>query len=86
MTTTRIAKAGTFDIPLNGLASTEVTLLPQTLSGTGYTAQSWSCRAGGANLVAGTDYHLITPGDPMAGIAVTVRANAAVSCTLRVSP
>ena len=86
VTTTRINKAGTFDIPLNGLASTEVVLLPQSLSGTGYTPQSWGCRAGGADLVAGTDYHLITPGNPMAGIAVTVRANAAVSCTLRVSP
>ena len=86
VTTTRIAKAGTFDIPLNGLASAEVVLLPQSLDGTGYTAQSWSCRAGGADLVAGTDYHLVVPGNPMSGIAVTVRANAAVACTLRVSP
>jgi hypothetical protein len=86
VTTTRIAKAGTFDIPLNGIASAEVVLLPQSLDGTGYTAQSWSCRAGGADLVAGTDYHLVVPGNPMSGIAVTVSANAAVSCTLRVSP
>jgi hypothetical protein len=86
VTTTRIAKAGTFDIPLNGLASAEVVLLPQSLDGTGYTAQSWSCRAAGVDLVAGTDYHLVVPGNPMSGIAVTVRANAAVACTLRVSP
>ena len=64
VTTTRIAKAGTFDIPLNGVASTEVVLLPQSLDGTGYTAQSWSCRAGGANLVAGTDYHLVDARQP----------------------
>lgn len=86
VTTTRIAKAGTFDIPLNGIPSDDVVLLPQSLTGTGYTAQGWTCRAGGADLVVGTDYSLVVPGDPMAGIEVTVSANAAVSCTLRVSP
>jgi hypothetical protein len=86
VTTTRIAKAGTFDIPLAGVASADVVLLPQSLDGTGYTAQAWECRAGGADLVVGTDYVLIEPGNPMAGIEVTVSANAAVSCTLRVTP
>jgi hypothetical protein len=86
VTTTRIPKAGTFDIPLNGIPSDDVVLLPQSLTGTGYTAQGWTCRSGGTDLVAGTDYSLVVPGDPMAGIEVTVSANAAVSCTLRVSP
>jgi hypothetical protein len=85
VTTSRIAKAGTFDIPLDGVASKEIQLIPQPFASTGYTAQSWVCRAGGLDLTA-ADYHQIVPGDPMSGIAVTVRANAAVSCTLRVTP
>ncbi len=86
VTTTRIAKAGTFDIPLNGVPSDDVDLIPQSFDATGYTPTSWGCRAGGVDLVEGTDFHLLTPGSPGAGIEVTVRANAAVSCTLRVSP
>jgi hypothetical protein len=84
VTTTRIVKAATFDIPLPGVASTRVQLIPQSLAGTGYTAQSWSCRAAGANLIPGTDYSLID-GDPAKGIDVTVTGNAAVSCTMKVS-
>jgi hypothetical protein len=85
VTTTRIEKSGTFDISLAGLTSTEVVLLPQSLEGTGYTAQSWACRAKGVNL-GPSDWHLVNPANLMEGIAVTVRTNAAVSCTLRVSP
>ena len=53
VTTTRLVKAGTFDIDLDGIASTEVELVPQSLVGTGYTATGWGCRAAGADLVAG---------------------------------
>ena len=86
VTTTRIAKAATFDIPLSGIPSAAVELVPQSFAGTGYTPASWGCRAGGSNLVEGTDWELITPGVPGDGIEVTVSASAAVSCTLRVSP
>jgi hypothetical protein len=85
VTTTRIAKAGTFDIPLNGIPSATVDLVPQSFDGTGYTPSSWSCRAGGVALTQGSDYDLIT-GNAGDGISVTVSANAAVSCTLSVSP
>ncbi len=86
VTTTRIAKAATFDIPLSGIPSAVVELVPQSFAGTGYTPASWGCRAGGSDLVQGTDWDLITPGVPGDGIEVTVSATAAVSCTLRVSP
>jgi prepilin-type N-terminal cleavage/methylation domain-containing protein len=86
VTTTRITKAGTFDIPLNGIASATVDLIPQSFDGTGYTPVSWNCRAGGASLAQGSDWDLITPGTPGDGISITVSANAAVSCTLSVSP
>ncbi len=85
VTTSRIAKAATFDIPLSGIPSADVQLIPQSLDGTGYSARSWSCRARGQDLVAGTDFSLIDPLDPTAGINVTVAANAAVSCTLKVA-
>lgn len=85
VTTTRILKSGTFDVPLVGVASAEVELVPQAFTGTGYTPVAWSCRAGGADLVEGADYSTITPGDPGGGIAVLVRASAAVSCTLEVT-
>lgn len=86
VTTSRIVKAGTFDIELNGIPSDTVELVPQSFDGTGYSPQSWNCRAGGANLTLGTDYNLITPGMPGDGISITVAANQAVSCTLSVSP
>ena len=86
-TTTRIAKAGTFDIALNGVPSDTVDLVPQSFEGTGYTPVSWNCRAGGADLVQGPggDYELISA-DPADGITITVSAEEAVSCTLSVSP
>ena len=86
VTTSRIVKAGTFDIALNGVPSDTVDLIPQSFDGTGYAPSSWNCRAGGTDLVQGTDYTLITPGVPGDGITITVSANAAVSCTLKVSP
>ena len=86
VTTSRIAKAATFDIPLNGVPSTSVDLIPQSFEDTGYAPASWNCRSGGADLTLGSDYDLITPGTPGDGISVTVSANAAVSCTLSVSP
>ncbi len=86
VTTTRISKAGTFDIPLNGVASDTVELVPQSFDGTGYTPQTWNCRAKGADLAEGTAWQLLESGNPGAGIAVTVAADQAVSCTLSVSP
>jgi hypothetical protein len=93
VTTTRVVKAATFDINLAGIASSEVVMRPQPFDATGYTAQAWGCRAAGADLVAGASipvgdsgFRLIDPLNPMAGIGVTVSGNAAVSCTLRVTP
>lgn len=86
ITTTRIAKAGTFDVALNGVPSDTVDLVPQSFDGTGYTPSSWNCRAGGSDLTQGSDWDLITPGVPGDGISITVTANAAVSCTLSVTP
>ena len=86
VTTTRIVKAATFDIALNGVPSDTVDLVPQSFDGTGYTPASWNCRAGGANLTQGSDWDLITPGVPGDGITITVDANQAVACTLNVSP
>lgn len=82
VTTSRVSKAGSFRIDLSGIPSTVVELVPQPLAGTGYAAESWSCRAGGAD----HPFSLIEPGNPAAGVSVEVRANAAVSCTLRVVP
>ena len=84
VTTTRIAKSGTFDIALDGVASDTVELVPLPLDGTGYVASNWSCKAGGVDL--GGAYSLIDPGDPAAGVSVTVNANQAVSCTMFVVP
>jgi hypothetical protein len=93
VTTTRVVKAATFDINLAGIASTEVVMLPQPFDATGYTAQTWGCRAVGEDLVAGASipagesgYRVIDASNPMAGIGVTVSGDAAVSCTLRVTP
>jgi hypothetical protein len=84
ITTSRVVKSGTFQVDLAGVPSSSVELIPQPLTGTGYVAQSWSCRAGGAELTQGSDFDLIT-GDPADGITVTVRANAAIGCTLSVA-
>ncbi len=84
VTTTRVAKSGTFDIALDGVPSDTVDLVPQSLDGTGYVADSWSCKAGGADL--GGAYSLIEPGNPVAGVTITVTANQAVSCTMFVRP
>lgn len=86
VTTTRISKAATFDIPLSGVPNLTVDLIPQSLAGTGYTPTSWGCRAGGDDLTQGSDWDYITPGVPGDGISVTVSASSAVSCTMRVSP
>ncbi|MCB0965888.1 MAG: hypothetical protein KDB37_03555 [Ilumatobacter sp.] len=86
VTTTRISKAGTFDIPLSGVASATVELIPQSFDGTGYTPQSWACRARGSDLPQGGSWQLLQAGSPGAGISVTVAADQAVSCTLSVSP
>lgn len=86
VTTTRIQKAGTFEVPLEGVAFRDVELYPQaSFDGTGYTPQSWSCRAGGTNLQLGTHYWALGA-SAGAGIRVRVRADQAVACTLRVSP
>lgn len=82
VTTSRVSKAGSFRIDLSGIPSTVVELVPQSLAGSGYAAESWSCRAGGAD----HPFSLIETGNPAAGVSVEVRANAAVSCTLRVVP
>jgi hypothetical protein len=84
VTTSRVAKSGTFNIAFGGVASDTVDLIPQSLDGTGYAADSWSCRSGGADM--GGAYSQIDAGDPAAGVQVTVTANQAVSCTLLVVP
>lgn len=91
VTTTRAAKSGTFDVDLAGEVSRPVRLSPQAsdlavAEGIGYRGADWSCRAAGKDLVEGTDFTLVDPADPGVGIDVTVRANAAVSCTLLVAP
>ncbi len=85
VTTSRINKSGTFDVPFGGSSSANVDLVPAPLDGTGYVAVGWSCAAGGVDLVEGTDWSLISAGDPGAGINLTVTPNAAVSCTLEVA-
>jgi prepilin-type N-terminal cleavage/methylation domain-containing protein len=82
-TTSRIDKAATFDVPLKGMSSKEVELVPQELDGTGLAAQSWMCKAGGVELDSGS-YSTID-GDAAQGVRVTVRSDQAVSCTLTVS-
>lgn len=81
VTTTRINKSGTFDVPFGGSASATVQLVPQSLDGTGYVATGWSCAAAGSPL----SHTLITAGDPGAGVELTVTPNAAVSCTMEVA-
>jgi hypothetical protein len=84
VTTSRIAKSGTFDINLAGEASSTIQLVPSATdlaSSGGFTAQTWSCRSRGADL----PFTQLDPYDPAAGIELTVRANGAVSCTLTVA-
>lgn len=84
VTTSRVAKSGTFDIDLGNGSSRPVQLVPSAgdLTKAGYQATGWQCRARGADLVQGTDFTLLEAGNPAAGINLTVRANGAVSCTL----
>lgn len=86
VTTTRIQKARTFQVDLSGVPSRTVELVPQDLTGTGYSASGWGCRAGGADIAEGAGFDLIEAGNPAAGVSVTVSSNAAVSCTLAVTP
>jgi prepilin-type N-terminal cleavage/methylation domain-containing protein len=83
VTTSVIARAATFDVSLGALAEKAVEVVP--VADALYTAQSWSCRAGGADLVQGSDWSLITPGNPADGISVKVRADRAASCTMTVT-
>jgi prepilin-type N-terminal cleavage/methylation domain-containing protein len=83
VTTNRIAKSGTFDIAIEGVASNTVDLVPQNLSGSGIGATGWSCRAGGADVPGA--WSLLEAGNPAAGISVTVTANQAMSCTMQVT-
>ena len=85
ITTNRINKAATFDVGFGGSTSKTVQLFPQSFDGTGYAPVAWSCRAGGADLAEGSDWSLISAGNPGGGINVTVTPNAAVSCTLEVA-
>lgn len=83
VTTSRIAKSGTFDINLAGEASSTVQLVPSETdlgASGGFTARSWECRSRGADL----PFTLLDPYNPAAGIELTVQANGAVSCTLTV--
>jgi prepilin-type N-terminal cleavage/methylation domain-containing protein len=82
VTTSRISKAASATIDLSGIAARDIQVVPVDLDSSGYAADSWSCRAGGAD----HPFALIQAGNPAAGIEVEVRANAAVSCTLRVTP
>ncbi len=84
VTTSRIAKSGTFDINLAGEASSTVQLIPSETdlgASGGFTARSWACRSRGADL----PFTLIDPVNPAAGIELTVQANGAVACTLTVA-
>lgn len=84
VTTSRIAKSGTFDINLAGESSGTIQLVPSATdlaSSGGFTAQSWSCRSRGADL----PFTQLDPYDPAAGIELTVEANGAVACTLTVA-
>ncbi len=83
VTTNRIAKSGTFDIAIEGVASSTVDLVPQDLSGAGISVTGWSCRAGGSDVPGAWD--LIEAGNPAAGIEVTVTASQAMSCTMQVT-
>lgn len=82
VTTSRVSKAASATIDLSGVPARDIEVVPVDLESSGYTADAWSCRAGGAD----HPYTLLDAGDPAAGIEVEVRANAAVSCTLRVTP
>ncbi len=84
ITTSRVAKAATFDLTIPSGTALEATVTPQTLSSTGYSAQGWTCRSRGADLPS-SEWELVTPGSPGDGIRVDVRANQAVSCTMTVS-
>lgn len=84
VTTSRIAKSGTFDINLAGESSSTIQLIPSVTdlgASGGFTAQSWSCRSRGADL----PFTQLDPSDPAAGIELTVQANGAVACTLTVA-
>jgi prepilin-type N-terminal cleavage/methylation domain-containing protein len=83
VTTNRIAKSGTFDIAIEGVASNTVDLVPQDLSGAGIGVTGWSCRAGGSDVPGA--WSLIEAGNPAAGITVTVTASQAMSCTMQVT-
>jgi prepilin-type N-terminal cleavage/methylation domain-containing protein len=87
VTTSRVAKSGTFDVAVGGQAQRTVRLTPRAtdLGAAGYGVAGWSCRARGVDLVAGTDFQYVDALDLSAGITLTVRANAAVSCTLQVA-
>jgi prepilin-type N-terminal cleavage/methylation domain-containing protein len=87
VTTSRVAKSGTFDLAVGGQAQRTVRLTPRAtdLGAAGYGVAGWSCRARGLDLVAGTDFQYVDALDLSAGITLTVRANAAVSCTAQVA-
>ena len=70
MTTSRVAKSGTFDVAVAGQAQRTVQLTPQVteLEAAGYRATGGSCRARGVDLVAGTDFDYVDAGDLAAGI------------------
>lgn len=82
LTTTRVQKARTADVALDDGTSATIDLIPSQLGD--FTAESWKCRAGGDDMVLGDEYQLLGP-TAADGIAVTVSANEAVSCTLTVS-
>ena len=87
VTTSQNFRTGTFDFEISaGSNHFEVDIVPselQTLAG--YTMDSWSCRNGGdpkniENVIA-------IDGNPtFTGIEVHVRANEAISCTMKVRP
>jgi prepilin-type N-terminal cleavage/methylation domain-containing protein len=83
VTTSRVAKSGTFDIDLAGGIDKSITLLVDQadLTAAGYTAERWEC------MLAGDDFApaLVEPGNPAAGTELTISANGAVACTLIVA-
>jgi prepilin-type N-terminal cleavage/methylation domain-containing protein len=82
VTTSRVAKSGTFDIDLAGGTDKTVTLLVDQadLTAAGYTAERWECMLAGEDFVP--TLHGAAPAD---GVDLTISANGAVACTLIVS-
>lgn len=86
-TTSAVSKTAVFDISTDGSVTSDVLLKPRTLDGSGFSAQTWTCRSRNVEI---TDPARVSLADPSAGaiggVNVSVRANEAMSCILFVVP